>query len=160
MSNSSIISIDPGVSGTGYAVWDEKRWDFVVPPTHVGIVPIPKNIGWMPKCLEIVSAVDVLVGFHNCRKVYIEYPAYHQSNAGQMIARRGDLVKLTFLAGMIAGRIHAHPILIPVMTWKGQLPKNVIEYRIKKVLGEKACATYKSHIWDAVGIGLFAKGKL
>lgn len=95
---------------------------------------------------------------------YIEWPSFFASAVGHAAAARGDLVKLTFGAGFVCGQLRREfgcliePI--PVNDWKGQLPKSVVIGRIRKILGKDACRKLgiKSHAWDAVGIGLYAKG--
>jgi hypothetical protein len=82
------------------------------------------------------------------------------SAKGYAVAASGDLVKLSCLVGMIAGLCKAMGIiiyLVPVAKWKGQLTKEAVIYRIEKILGK---CTYEKDEWDAVGIGLWAKGLL
>ena len=78
-----------------------------------------------------------------------------------MVAKRGDLVTLSFFIGFLAGRLAPVPFIpIEVNRWKGQLSKKNVEQRIKNKLGEQVCDTLgiKTHAWDAVGIGLYCKG--
>jgi hypothetical protein len=93
--------------------------------------------------------------------VYSEFPQFYQDPGGEMCAARGDLQKLTFSVGVLAEccfnrNIDFVPIL--VSEWKGQLPKKIVNERILQILGPVACREFDTHIWDAVGIGLFAKG--
>lgn len=98
------------------------------------------------------------------QRVFIEWPSFFGSAIGHAAAARGDLVKLTFGAGFVCGELHSifgcktEPIL--VNDWKGQLPKDEVTRRIRSIIGVKKCRNLgiKTHAWDAVGIGLYAKG--
>lgn len=78
-----------------------------------------------------------------------------------MVAGRGDLVTLSFFIGYLAGRICPIPFIpVEINKWKGQLSKKNVTDRIKNKLTKKVCKTLeiRTHAWDAVGIGLWAKG--
>lgn len=80
-----------------------------------------------------------------------------------MVARRGDLVKLVMVVGSIVGILSTgcyEIILIPVNRWKGQLPKDVVNKRVERFYGSNNCKGFKTHAWDAVGIGLYYKGEM
>lgn len=100
----------------------------------------------------------------NLLTVYVEWPTFFDSGVGHAVARRGDLGKLTFGAGYICGALGecfgCQTVPVTVNEWKGQLPKAVVTERIKHLLGKNKCQRLgiTSHAWDAVGIGLYAKG--
>ena len=93
---------------------------------------------------------------------YIESPQFWGESAGShMFASEGGLTKLAHLVGMFHDRMlveEMHVVLATVNEWKGQLPKSVVECRVKSILGAKACSKFRAHIWDAAGLGLFAFG--
>ncbi len=54
--------------------------------------------------------------------------------------------------------------LVPVNAWKGQLSKELVIDRIADVMGpvwmKVSGSQFRTHEWDALGIGLWAKGLL
>ena len=146
-----IITIDPGLTGTGYAIWD-KKWELM----RYGILN-PPPLSWENKAYAIAGKISELCGTYGVNEGAIEFPAFFQSAGGATVAASGALVKLTMLVGIICGTVDFKPILVEVRDWKGQLPKDVIIKRIKRILPN--CKA-KSHDWDAIGIGLHLKGDL
>lgn len=156
------MTVDPGLKGTGYAIWRARHWDRSSPPTEVGVIhpqiSVGNDLDGMRRSKEIANRLWDLTTGWNCTHVFVEDPAYFDSAGGQMSARRGDLKKLVFLAGMICGRLIYQSQIVRVNDWKGQLPKVVVEARVRSALGDDNCEGYHSHIWDAVGMGLYLKG--
>lgn len=151
-----MISIDPGLNGTGWAIW--KKGNFLV----TGIICPPKKYEWFDRARMITRDLSILVNDNGIENMHIEYPAYFGSVGGRMVAGGGGLVKLAFLTGMICGRavdLDLKINLVEVNKWKGQLPKKIVEARIKKILGKRTTKDFKTHIYDAVGIGLWAQGR-
>lgn len=155
-----IISIDPGLE-IGWAAWNVKNWEKKCAPMQTGILRTRPTEGeeWPDYFLKVMR------NFHNflwrngyeIDGVYIESPV-----VGGKISSMESFVKLSVLTGALMEcchlTVHAWPELVPVIKWKGQLPKPIVIKRITKLLGKKACKGFKSHVWDAVGIGLYAKG--
>lgn len=152
------MTVDPGLGGTGWAVFAEGT----ILPRAFGILnrPPPK-LDWTDRAEWLAFCLEETIAEYPAPKVYIEYPAYFASVGGEMVAKRGDLCKLTYLVGMLAGRgcLYANSILLPVNQWKGQLPKKVVENRVKKVLGNEFNGKYPSHVYDSIGMGFYLKGK-
>lgn len=97
--------------------------------------------------------------------VYVEQPAFMETaGKGLSAARDGDLVTLSALFGMIAGRLTdgRANLFCPVIisTWKGSMSKDITATRVKNKLPSWKPATGTSHEIDAVGIGLHCKGHL
>ena len=74
---------------------------------------------------------------------------------------KGDMQKVTVLTGWLAHAFHARNstvVLVPPSEWKGQLPKDVVQYRVEKRMGKALVKQLgpKSHAWDALGIGYYA----
>lgn len=155
------LSVDPGLSGTGWAFWRESEWSKCVPPEATGV----EHAGgdeWHVRTFRIVNAVCSRVSAFEVSHVYIEWAQFYDDPGGHMAAARGDLNKLVFITAALASALHfdigAKFVPVPVREWKGQLPKRVCNHRIKELLGEQACSNFKTHAWDAVGVGLFKKG--
>ena len=96
--------------------------------------------------------------------VYAELPQFMEAGKGLAAARDGDLVKLTTVFGAVMGKLCNNQSSIfcpvPIMEWKGNMPKDILEPRIRAKLPKWRPKTDKSHEMDAVGIGLFVKGHL
>lgn len=141
------LSIDPGIAGSGVAVWKAgERNPFLNYPLRKKTRADYRN--------EFVS----IVSMYDIKMVLIEKPGFQASEKGQMVLRKGDLVELClFVGGMEMCLMEAGCLveLIDVATWKGQLPKDVVNRRIQKVFPE---VDAKSHDWDAIGIGFWATG--
>lgn len=156
------VSIDPG-RDLGYAIWDWKKWKKCVPPIAVGVINSKREQHWTSAVQTSMGLLaEVLEEYAPFGYGGVEWPQFYDSAQGHMVARRGDLNKLTYTVGYITCMLQALGCitteLVPVATWKGQLSKVVVNKRIVKVLGAKRCTSFSSHAWDAVGIGLYAKG--
>ena len=149
------LTIDPGITGTGFAVWDFK-WRLI----RCGVITPPGKYSWEDKMHYIGHA---LTEHSYCvKRVYIEYPQVFGGVGGRMVSAKGDLGKLFTTVGFILGYLKCNFELVPVIKWKGQLPKKVVNSRIHEILSTKECALLsanQSHDWDSVGIGLYVKGK-
>ncbi len=144
-----MITIDPGMTGTGWAIWDNGRLQ------RYGVITPPKNFKWQDKCLCVVKQLRALGWTMEGRQeAYVEQPALMGGAKGDVTARSGGLVKLTLLVGMIMNELDAKGV--EVRDWKGQLPKEVVEKRVRELLPK--CKA-KSHAIDAVGIGLYILGR-
>ena len=147
------ITIDPGATGSGWAVWD-MNWKLL----RNGVINPPRELEWETKAYYVVARLGDLVELFGCVEGYIEYPAFFQTHGASGVASSGALVKLAWFVGLCCGALLPCTIkLVTVGQWKGQLPKEVVKGRIKRIL-PKVKAT--SHDWDAIGIGLYLKGDL
>jgi Holliday junction resolvasome RuvABC endonuclease subunit len=148
------LTIDPGLAGTGWAVWDIswklKCWGVIYESREL------TGAEWHLRALDIANRVEILAMQHKIKIAYIEQPAFFQSAGGQTTARSGALIKLTTLVGMIMSKLKT---ITPVAVnkWKGQLPKNIVIERIQALLPDVKAHT---HAWDAIGLGLYLKGDL
>ena len=161
----SFISVDPGLSGTGYAVWTNNR-----KPMYTGIVvpnkSIPKSslTTLPPRGQSLYNQLYAIWGAMTINKVnaritVVEWPEFFQTSGGRVSAERGDLIKLTMAASIVccvAWDCEHTVKMVPPRVWKGQLPKKLVITRIKRMIKG---ANYNSHEWDAVGLGLHHLGK-
>jgi hypothetical protein len=159
----SILTIDPG-QRTGVALWSIAEWKKQLPPMCTDYWSIPscdRVLPWGQRCNLLAEKLGIVLNSGNIHRVYCEMPAFFESHGGMAAATKGDLIKLTYLVGVYAGICHIHRVRftpVPVVEWKGQLPKEIVKKRILKKLGRHACQGYHGDIWDAVGIGLHVKG--
>src|SRR3990167_4151964 len=147
-----MVTIDPGINGTGYAIWGNKelkKYGVIIPPKQ--FKSLKDKAGYIITQLDIAMC-KYLSKFN---KVYVEEPAFFQSAGGRVTAGSGSLIKLTLLVGMIINKFDA--MSVKVNDWKGQLPKEVVIQRIKNTLKEQV-KDVKTHAWDAIGMGLYLKG--
>ncbi len=158
----TILSIDPGQS-TGYALWSKSSWAKLERPLAVGLLkPDDREDTWEFRCVDLGRQLDRLIRTREVAHIFCELPMFVDTEGGLAVAQK-SLVKLCYLVGTYAGVALSgnRPFVpVPVAQWKGQTPKEVVNKRIEGRLGKKACAGYRADIWDAVGIGLWAKGYL
>jgi len=152
------ITIDPGSTGTGYAIWKTEDWENVkylqfplqIKPIENGV--IFKNIIMTLKKICIRSYIHT---------AYIENASYWEnSNRGQVSARSGSLVKLSEFIGKLEEMFSSLGVgvyLISVQKWKGTMTKKAVIHRIKKYA---PLCEGSSHDWDAIGLGLYCMGVL
>lgn len=158
-----ILSIDPGLSGTGVAVWAYEEWEKLVPPVLTKNIYETKGLNhlsvrmdslwenlWKWK-LEATACAQI-------EGVMIEQPKDFDSVKGQAAAKESSIVKLSMLIGYLTCGFVSKgiPVLyVGVNEWKGQLPKDLVKNRLQSTFPDLKC---ESHSWDAVGIGLNRKG--
>lgn len=173
---SYFLTIDPGLGGTGYAVFkdDPKEWM----PHLTGVIQCSEKQGtlWPQRQTEIMDKFnDNLIGtFYtskdgwSIKKAYIELPAMFESAKGMACAtgesgQDSSLVKLAVLVGRLFESLDGESIhveFIRVNDWKGTLPKKVVSARIQERLRlpVTAITRFGDHACDAVGMGLYVKG--
>jgi len=159
------IFLDPGTKHTGGAVWEPETWKAPGPrPPDKTFLWTQRKHDWQERAEEQAHNLNELLEQVRCRAtVHCELPAFFGTGGGEVVASSGALVKLSMLAGAFLATAALNDAKfepIPVRDWKGQLPKNIVEQRIKEFLGETACRSYVKDVWDAVGIGLFVRGDL
>lgn len=143
------LTIDPGLQGTGYAVW--RGTDCI----RAGVLTVPNTHAWWKRAHMMSRSVQDVRLDPEC--VYVEHMAYF-GGAKALGWRSGDLQRTVYLEGCIAGMWDLS-ITVPVTVrdWKGQLPKDVVIRRVKDRFGAERCARLglTEHAWDAVGMGLW-----
>jgi len=160
---SRLMAIDPGLQGTGVAIFKMGK----PRPVYCAVIKSRGAVGpsWTDRVHRIAEQVSDLCVEHNVRGIVCEMMEMHQSPRAQMMWKTGDLQRTLFLTGAFFGMTEAGVVnfrLVPPSEWKGQLPKSVTINRINKLLG-KGVGTeleIESHAWDAVGIGLWHMGFL
>jgi len=163
------MSVDPGVSGTGWALWanDGTMSDFtrIVPPIECGVLN-PKGYSFVHRAYNMSEQLSKLLDRHGVADVYCEFPEFFSgSERGHAATTDGSVFKLSAFIGCIMQLCFDRGILfheVMVKDWKGQLPKEVIIKRIDAALPPHWWGLPEkiphSHAWDAIGIGLYAKG--
>lgn len=152
----TIASIDPGLGGTGVAIWQYDKFRDAASPNPM----LTKSLtdkhyeGYYRKLQQIFLEYGV-------KAILIENQAFMTGSVvGNASAKTGSVVKLAHFTGMVMGLCMQYGInhyLVDVSAWKGQLPKKVTWDRMRAA-GYTGDA--KSHAMDAVGIGMWAQGLL
>lgn len=178
------LSVDPGIDGTGIAGWNSRPpiWRRAENPELVlNIYPKKLDVGesktlWVARVNSLVNEFENTISecevgndIHVC---YCEFPKFFDSSVkgrAAIVTKKnrneeqepGDVFKLTFLIGCYAEVCRQYKIdFIPVMVgeWNGQLSKSLVQSRIRLLLPEIDSLKPKAHSWDAIGVGLHAKG--
>ena len=159
---SVLIAIDPSVNSTGIAVWRwlDGRGTRVPVETHLWK---PKARLWTERLGMLARLFNELITSYSVHKIttICELPQVFDSAKGHAAAAKGDTVKLSSAVGAFLGiaALHGQVIVtVPVIRWKGQLPKDVVKRRIIRILGKEFCNDYRADEWDAIGIGLWHMG--
>ena len=157
------ICVDPGIVGTGYAVFNQLD----LTPTHFGVL-VAKGNGaeWMERVRGIATQFSQILKRHKPGQVILEFQELYPGATSMTSGFRGDLFKLSLATGAMCCVSWEYtgqtPILKRPREWKGQLPKDIVELRVKKHY-EKAGLAFPhipNHAMDAVGMGFAQRGLL
>jgi hypothetical protein len=157
-----VLTVDPGVE-SGWAVWSARDWGKCVPPSETGVVVPKTTLQWEDRIDAAIKQYEKEFRWYQFELVIIERPHFMEGERGNTAARADALVKLAIFYGMLRQLYRGNGVpVVParVIVWKGQLKKDIVNARIEKRLGKTACKGFETHAWDAVGIGLWAKGYL
>ncbi len=162
------MSIDPGLGGTGYAVWSRATASKLELPLESGSIPsaegtLQVRMAWICACIRHTSYLRGVC------EIVIEKPAFMEGGKGIVAARDGDLVTLSILVGALIGHMwrteNGREVaatygthLVDVVDWKGNMSKEMTEVRVKQKLPKWRSQSNTTHEADAVGLGLYAKG--
>jgi hypothetical protein len=154
------LSCDPGIgvkNGTGWATWLARELG------HAGLIRPPDEPNLDLRTRKIVEQLPPVDGVLHLEHMQV-YRGQRQKEDPN------DLVALAYLEGMISARYAQSRLYVP-HEWKGNLPDEVLAKRIDKRLSEIELARLTSclqnvpkslrhNVYAAVGIGLFALGRL
>ena len=164
------LYIDSGVNNLGYAIGGREGL------LHSGVQTVPRLTRvshWTRKCdiqgeLLCEKLADLGL-FNTVYTVFIEVPSVWEGNAiSKAASAKGDLMKLTWSAGVLAGYLSATGVFerggikdVFPYQWKGQLSKQNVITRIRRHLPEQFGSNPpRDHEADAIGIYLWNMGKL
>lgn len=151
----SYMTVDTGIN-IGYAIFHPESQL----PRRTGLLSVPSLGNWSIRAMAILNAwTDTLQSLSPRPKmIYLEEPQFLDSSKGITAATSKNLFKLIYMYACThyIAKINQFPVTNLPIQWKGQMGKKMVDERISRILGE----TYPEHISDAVGMGLFLKGKL
>lgn len=164
----TVFTIDPGISGTGIAVWDYNHFKNQLPDLGSRKYPIfsPEKVMQMRfgTKFEYLYELRAWIKRLDCHLVICEDADFRRGDKGSMVAESGDLVTLAKFIGSVEATVLFENIPVELVTankWKGQLDKKKTVDRIKKIWpgSVDVCGNEKTaHAWDAVGIGFWKLG--
>lgn len=143
-----MVSIDPGARSIAAAAWQHG----VLKDTYYYE---------MVTTYGLVDQLRMLI--HEDEDLFVELPqVYRQRNQK---GDPNDLIAVAVTVGALKGRWKSTTLVLP-RTWKGNVPKKVTEERAKKALSAEELARTTgipagkmNHVWDAIGLGLWALGR-
>lgn len=145
-----IVSIDPSINFCGYAIHKNNTLiEYKLLRSSVKHVDFIEKSKYMSNKLKDV--IDKLTMLKGQVQVITEIPQYW-GVAGFMARESGAISKLMFLCGMIVG-LRNNVITLTPQDWKGQLPKEVVNNRLRKIYPNVDIKQLNHNIVDAIGIG-------
>lgn len=164
MDESAVVAVDPGIAGCGVAYASRGvllKAQYV--RNETGIFPPAERCERMGRAVR--DAVQALPrGVHSPRLV-LEWPQVRTAGKG-----RGDPNDLLLLAGVdaaIVTYLSGEVQCVAPREWKDTIPPDVLISRVQDRLSEEERArvilpakSLAHNVWDAVGIALWAVGRL
>ncbi len=146
-----ITAIDPSINSLGYAVFVNKRL------VSYGTVKSSDDDKQKTLAVRIQTMIaDLAVkmeGSMHAQTVVIEEPEMFSSATSHAAVHNSSLKKLIMIVGGLVWHsflLKATCVLVPVTTWKGQLPKHITKTRMETKYNVRFRTTDEC---DAVGIG-------
>lgn len=153
-----IMSIDPSINNCGAAIFNDKKLIFNKLLVSYNIKVIKKQehkekFDYICKSESIVEQIKMCMDDYNVDMLILEVPEYWKVG-GYESRESGAMFKLTFLCGMICG-IKNNTITYTPSDWKKQLPKDVVNIRLRKYYPDVNIVSTDHNVVDAIGIGHF-----
>lgn len=153
------ITIDPGCPG-GWVVWAHPAETTII---ATGIAGMGGYKDALPAAKYVVEQIRTAIKIHKPVSAICEYPQFNESAGGQVVASSGALVKLSVVAGRIWQMCEDAGLQwkwVEAGKWKATMPKDLVNARVREILGDHTCKQwmFRTHIWDAAGIGLYSRG--
>lgn len=162
----TMLCIDPGLSGTGWAVFHGERL------IGQGTLHAEPGGDWLDRAFDLAKKITE-ISCHPIQRfnlILIEKCKNLQSKKGVAALLSNAIMKLAIFTGMcvmacdpFASRVE----LIDVATWKGSMPKKIMDRRLAHAFGatdkqakhpleflKEKIGKNSSHSRDAIGIGL------
>jgi hypothetical protein len=136
-----LMSVDPGVHRMAVAGWDERG-----------------------RLREAMNVAPDWLSAHDYARLVGEIPVVYPGAKG-LRTDPNDLIALAYAAGRFYERQGLPTVLVKPAEWKAQVPKDITKERIIAELDSAEISrVYRGgemhNVYDAIGIGLFALGRL
>jgi Holliday junction resolvasome RuvABC endonuclease subunit len=156
------MSIDPGLTTTGYAIWKDKK-TFI---TGDVIRPHKQNTS-LEKIRFVHRELMKIYRGHMPNSIVIEIPEHWSGATGFAARESGSVFKLLHLVGYIQGAFEHNGLarvdLFSPREWKGQLSKEMVKKRLMNITPLKKINldSFRHDLIDAIAIGyVYLGGKL
>lgn len=165
-----VLTVDPGGYTMGACLFAYPGWqsDMVCPPCQSMV------IGYTKKERDKYTPHEALIYMINrlrtlwfenydIRLCFCERPRLFGSARSMASGIKGHLQMMDMFRGALLQLCDDHGVNfsnVDVLDWKGQLPKHLVNQRIREILngGSTVLSDNESHDWDACGIGLYLQG--
>ncbi|MEI6806160.1 MAG: hypothetical protein WCK49_06595 [Myxococcaceae bacterium] len=167
----NILAIDPGLQATGWAVLSDATGYLLACGIAQPFAQVDRTQTIAEIRLKILKIWEERVGFsRNPAVLAVELPQIYQQKF--LKGDPNDLIPLSVMSGLLWASFNPAKCFLPrPATWKGQVPKEVMQERIvagltpkqKSVLAENLHVVPKHlrhNVYDAVGIGQWAFNQL
>lgn len=172
--NPPLLSVDPGKNALGWAYFGDAGFLYAAGVARSSVPTVPGGDEVAEVARQLMQTLEAyLADLPPIRSLAIEkmkiYPGPQQKGD------QNDLIDLSYIAGGVhmlpTARRAERVTLVHPHSWKGQVPKNVMKERIERSLTELEVKLVHATLqttpeglrhngWDAVGIGLWAQGRL
>lgn len=155
-------AVDPGLRGCGVALFEPViglAWATYLPNTMIDGRGPDRHSAMARKIAHHVAAMG---GFKN---LIVEFPRIYPKGPRDRRSDPNDLLDVAGVAGAVAA-LFENVLWVFPQEWKGQVPKEVMNSRVKKRLTPEELRRITSvgaldhNTLDAVGIGLHLLGRL
>lgn len=149
----TLLSIDPGLDWTGWAVWVGTS------PMDWGLIT-PKDIAttsWKLVAQIMATRVRNLAVRLRADSVVCEMPEEFQSAKGQAALHSGAVRKLAYYVGLVGGFVLCESMgwaTVEPMKWKGNIPKELTQKRVRRDYS-MVPGGLRPDVYDALGIGRY-----
>lgn len=150
-----LMSIDPSINNVGMAIWE-------LPNTLMMHKLLHPKVGCRnneyDKSLSILDQIKEWIQTYAVNRIILEVPE-HWAVGGFEARESGSIAKLMLVVGLIYSLKHDLEELkvVKPREWKGQLPKQVMENRLRDNYLEinVDLSALNPNVVDAIGIGHF-----
>lgn len=134
-----ILSIDPSVNDTGWAVLvlkgegvnQSREWKW-------GLIK-PDGFNYVHKLFDIVAMLQLQTGFDEFDELVAEWPQFFNSGRGHVAAAQSYTINLAGICAFVAGRLQLESGQVFFRTavdWKGSVSKAITMRRFLKHFGK------------------------
>lgn len=160
-----MLTVDPGLSGTGWAIFHGKEL------IDHGTLKSVGGGDWINHAFSLARSVEHVAEYSKGIDLVVIEKCRNLPSAKGVAATLSDAItKLAIFTGMcmmVCGQHTAHIELIEPSAWKGSMSKDVMDRRVARALGaanfqckapikflDSKIGETSSHSRDAIGIGL------